>query len=201
MPSQQLEWHGHNDFHKVHVNGVTAWHYGVSALNTTLVGFGERTGNPPMEGALMEFIGLKGRTCGIETTVITEIANYYRDVIHADIPDNYPFVGKECNTTRAGIHADGILKNPEIYNIFDTKKILNRPAGVLITKTSGLAGIAYWINEHYRLKGDKIVDKRSPVVVAIKEWVDKEYENERQNSISDRELEALIAKFNKEGSL
>ena len=112
-----------------------------------------------------------------------------------------PFVGANFNVTRAGIHADGLMKDEEIYNIFDTKKILNRPAGVLITKTSGLAGIAYWINEHYRLKGDQMVDKRSPVVIAIKEWVDKEYENERQNSISDRELETLIAKFNNEGSL
>jgi isopropylmalate/homocitrate/citramalate synthase len=93
------------------------------------------------------------------------------------------------------------MKDEEIYNIFDTKKILNRPAGVLITKTSGLAGIAYWINEHYRLKGDKMVDKRSPVVIAIKEWVDNEYENERQNSISDGELEMLIAKFYKDGTL
>jgi isopropylmalate/homocitrate/citramalate synthase len=113
-----------------------------------------------------------------------------------------PFVGSNFNVTRAGIHADGLMKDEEIYNIFDTKKILNRPAGVLITKTSGLAGIAYWINEHYRLKGDKMVDKRSPLVIALKEWVDEQYEaGERQNSVSDGELEFLIEKFNREGSL
>ena len=190
VPSQQLEWHGHNDFHKVHVNGVTAWHYGVSALNTTLVGFGERTGNPPMEGALMEFIGLKGRTCGIETTVITEIANYYRDVIHADIPDNYPFVGKECNTTRAGIHADGILKNPEIYNIFDTKKILNREIKVMVTDKSGMAGIAQWLNDYIRAQhpDTEEVTKRHPGVRRIYEWVMAEYAQGRTSSISSDEM-------------
>jgi isopropylmalate/homocitrate/citramalate synthase len=54
VPSEQLEWHGHNDFHKVHVNGGTAWLYGCDAVNSTLFGVGERTGNPPLEGAIIE---------------------------------------------------------------------------------------------------------------------------------------------------
>ena len=62
-----------------------------------------------------------------------------------------PFVGRNFNVTRAGIHADGLLKDEEIYNIFNTEKLLDRPAAVAISKTSGLAGIAYWINQNYRL--------------------------------------------------
>ncbi len=62
VPSDRLEWHGHNDFHKVHINGATAWLYGCDALNATLFGFGERTGNPPLEGAVIEYIAIKG-TC------------------------------------------------------------------------------------------------------------------------------------------
>ena len=47
-----------------------------------------------------------------------------------------------------------------------------------------------------------MVDKRSPLVIALKEWVDEQYEaGERQNSVSDGELEFLIEKFNREGSL
>lgn len=37
-------------------------------------------------------------------------------------PPQTPFVGSNFNVTRAGIHADGLLKNEEIYNIFDTGK-------------------------------------------------------------------------------
>ena len=62
VPYDCLEWHGHNDFHKVHVNGASAWLYGCNAVNTTLFGFGERTGNPPLEGAVMEYIRPEGRT-------------------------------------------------------------------------------------------------------------------------------------------
>lgn len=45
VPSEQLEWHGHNDFYKAVVNSATAWLYGCSSVNTTLLGIGERTGN------------------------------------------------------------------------------------------------------------------------------------------------------------
>jgi isopropylmalate/homocitrate/citramalate synthase len=190
IPSQQLEWHGHNDFHKVHVNAVTAWLHGISALNASLIGYGERTGNPPLEGAIIEYIGLKGRNCGIDTRVITEIAEYYREVIKVDIPENYPFVGIECNTTRAGIHADGLLKNPEIYNIFDTQKILNRPIKVMVTDKSGLAGIAQWLNDY--LKENPIdhepISKRHPGVRHIHEWVTEQYAQGRTSSISSDEM-------------
>ena len=132
MPSDRLEWHGHNDFHKVHINGATAWLYGCDALNATLFGFGERTGNPPLEGAIIEYIALKGELCGIQTEVITELADYMRS-IGLPIPDNYPFVGKDFNTTRAGIHAGGLRQDERIYNIFDTARLLNRPPRVAIT--------------------------------------------------------------------
>ena len=94
--------------------------------------------------------------------------------------------------TKAGIHADGLLKDEEIYNIFDTKKILNRSASVLVSKTSGLAGIAYWLNEHYGLEGEDAYTKRDPLVIAMKEGADQEYEEGRQTALSVHELEEKI---------
>ena len=193
VPSEMLEWHGHNDFYKAVANASTAWLYGASAVNCSLLGIGERTGNVPLEAMIMEYASLRGSLDGMDTTVITEIADYFKNEMGYKIPPMTPFVGKNFNVTRAGIHADGLLKDEEIYNIFDTNKILNRPASVSISNTSGLAGIAYWINNNYRLKGDKAIDKKHPLVIAIKEWVDKEYEDGRQTAISDIELENKIA--------
>ncbi|MDA3808982.1 MAG: histone-lysine N-methyltransferase [Spirochaetaceae bacterium] len=190
-PSELLEWHGHNDFHKVHINGGTAWLYGCSALNSSLLGYGERAGNPPLEGAVMEYIGLKGGTDGMDTRVITEIAEYFRNEIKAKITSNYPFVGIDFNTTRAGIHADGLLKNEEIYNIFDTKTILNRPIRVMVTDKSGMAGIAHWLNENITeiVKGQtEAISKRHPGVKYIYEWVMVQYDHGRTTSISSEEL-------------
>ncbi|MBN2190454.1 MAG: histone-lysine N-methyltransferase [Candidatus Aureabacteria bacterium] len=188
VPSELLEWHGHNDFHKVLINSVAAWLYGCSFINGSLLGYGERTGNCPVEAAVIEYMQLKGTSEGMDTSAITDIGNYFRDVINADVPSNYPFVGKTFNTTSAGIHADGVLKNEEIYNIFDTTKILNRPIEIVITDKSGVAGIVHWFNTYIRLKENMKIDKRHPGVKKIFDWVTKQYEEGRITSISPEEL-------------
>ena len=192
VPSEMLEWHGHNDFYKAVSNATTAWLYGASAVNCSLLGIGERTGNVPLEAMVFEYASLRGSMDGMDPTVITEIAEFFRRDIGYDVPDMTPFVGRNFNVTRAGIHADGLMKDEEIYNIFDTKKLLGRPPAVQIGKTSGLAGIAYWINSTFNLSTDQQIDKRDPLVVSMKEWVDKEYEDGRQTILSNKELENMI---------
>ena len=193
VPSEMLEWHGHNDFYKAVPNATCAWLYGAAAVNCSLLGIGERTGNIPLEAMVFEYAALKGTLDGMDTTVITEIADYFKNEIGYKIPPRTPFVGRDFNMTRAGIHADGLLKDEEIYNIFDTKALLGRAAAVTVGKNSGLAGIAYFINQHYDLIGDREVNKHSPLVVKLKEWIDSLYEDERQTMISVEELEEQIA--------
>ena len=192
VPSEQIEWHGHNDFYKAVTNSTTAWLYGASGVNCSLFGIGERTGNTPLEAMVFEYAQLKGTLDGMKPEVITEMAEYYEKEIGYDIPSRTPFVGSAFNVTRAGIHADGLLKNEEIYNIFDTEKILNRPVLVAVSNTSGLAGIAHWINTYFKLKDDKKVDKQSDLVKDVKTWVDAEYETGRVTVITDDELLEVI---------
>jgi len=193
VPSDRLEWHGHNDFNKVHVNGGTAWLYGCDVVNTTLFGFGERTGNPPLESAIFEYIALKGDLCGIDTMVITKLADYMRS-IGLPIPSNYPFAGKAFNTTRAGIHAGGLRQDEQIYNIFDTTKLLGRPPRVAITDKSGADGVAHWLNEFFGIKGDGRINKIR--VHKLARWVIDQYDEEgRLTAISDEELEVKAKEF------
>lgn len=192
VESQYLEWHGHNDFYKAVANASTAWLYGASGVNCSLLGIGERTGNVPLEAMVFEYASLRGSLDGMDPTVITEIADYFRREIGYPIPPMTPFVGRKFNETRAGIHADGLLKDEEIYNIFNTEKLLNRPAKVAVSKTSGLAGIAYWVNQNYCLRGERMLDKHSPLVEQLKEWVDREYESGRTAVMSTEELEDKI---------
>jgi len=195
VPSTQLEWHGHNDFHKGLVNGVAAWMYGCAAVNGALLGFGERTGNTPVEAMLIDYISLTGNGEGIDTAAISEMADYFRREMGFTIPSNYPFVGSEFNSTSAGIHADGMMKNEEIYNIFDTTKILKRPMGVIITDKSGIAGIAHWVNSHLGLDADKKIDKRHPGLAKMNKWVLEQYEQGRTTSISHDELQEKAKKY------
>jgi len=194
VPKEYLEWHGHNDFHKVLINATTAWLYGCASSNGTLIGFGERTGNPPIEGLIIDYISLLGDDNGIETRVITEIANYFADEIGVRIPPNYPFVGAGFNATSAGIHIDGIAKNEEIYNIFDTERILERPMGIIINDKSGAAGIAQWVNNHLRLAANRRVDKRHPGVAKINRIIKEMFQKGRVAGISEEEMSQLTRK-------
>ncbi len=184
IPPEWLEWHGHNDLHKVQINAATAWLYGCSSANSSIFGVGERTGNPPLEAMVVEHAQVKGITEGVNYSAITELAEYARAELGFDIPGNYPLVGADFNVTRAGIHADGLLKNEEIYNCFDTKKLLNRPVNVAITDKTGAAGIKHWIESRYQIE----VAKHDPRVTRIKDRIDAEYAEDRVSAISDEEM-------------
>ncbi len=199
VPSGMIEWHGHNDFYKVVANAATAWLYGSSSVNCSLLGIGERTGNCPLEAMVIEYASLRGTTDGMDLSVITEIARYFEEEIGYEIPPQTPFVGRNFNVTRAGIHADGLLKDEEIYNIFDTAAILNRPATVAVDVHSGLAGIAHWLNTYFRILGtENAISKQDPLIAGVKEMVDREYAMGRNTVMSDHELLEMVEKVNPE---
>ncbi len=196
VPSEQLEWHGHNDFHKALVNGVTAWLYGCTNVNGTLFGFGERTGNTPIEALVIDYLSLTGNATAADTTVIGEIAEFFETELHYSIPHNYPFAGRDFNATSAGVHVDGILKNEEIYNIFDTTHLLNRTVPIVITDKSGRAGVAYWINHNLHLTGtNKAVTKKHPAVGRIYDEIMRAYDHGRTTHFSFEEMQKLVHRF------
>ena len=189
VPGAWLEWHGHNDFHKVLVNGVTAWLYGCGGVNGTLMGFGERTGNAPLEALVIDYISLTGNDEAADPTVITEIAQYFEKELDYRIPDNYPFAGKDFNATSAGIHVDGLAKNEEIY------KILNRSVPIIINDKAGRAGVAYWINQQFNLPPERQVSKKHPAVGQIHTRIMAAYEEGRNTSFSNKEIKNLVRRF------
>jgi isopropylmalate/homocitrate/citramalate synthase len=191
VDSKDLEWHGHNDFNAVVVNSVTAWLYGCSSVNTSLFGIGERTGNCSLESMLFEYAQIRGSMKDMDFKVITELAEYFKKEIGYEINPRTPFVGSDFNVTRAGIHADGLLKDEEIYNIFDSEKIVDRPVLVAVNQYSGHAGIAAWINTFFRLRGSEKIDKRDVRIQHFKDWIDEQYNNGRTSIIGNDELERL----------
>lgn len=195
VPEDLLEWHGHNDFHKGLINAVSAWLYGCSGVNGTLLGIGERTGNTPIEALMIEYMSLRGHADGMDTLAIKDMAEYFEKELGHQIPDNYPLVGRSFNTTSAGVHVDGALKNEEIYNIFDTTSILGRVPGVNITDKSGMAGIAHWINSNIELAREEKVEKSHPAIAKIYDIITEQYDKGRVTAMSDKEMMALVKRY------
>ena len=195
VPASSIEWHGHNDFNSVVVNSTTSWLYGCSSVNSTLFGIGERTGNCPLESMIFEYAQIKGTTKTMNLKIIAEIRDYFENKLGVSISEKMPFVGDDFNVTKAGIHADGMLKNKEIYNSFDTEKILNRPPLIAVNPYSGLAGIAAWVNAYYKLSDENKIGKNDDSILPIKAWIDREYEKGRTASITNEELKGLVSNY------
>ena len=157
------------------------------------------TANAPeihrLRALIIDYVSLKGETNGVDLPVITEIADYFHSIIGYRIPPNYPFVGRDFNVTRAGIHADGLLKDEEIYNIFDTTALLGRPPRVAVDKTSGSAGVAWWINAYFSLDRARQVNKQSDAVKMIAQWIEEQYREGRTTSISDEEMADAVRTY------
>jgi isopropylmalate/homocitrate/citramalate synthase len=189
VPPEALEFHGQNDLDAIIPNALCAWLYGAAANNGTLLGIGERSGNTPIETLLFWLISLTGDLKGIVTTVISEIADYYR-AIGEPVDERLPLVGRNFNVTRAGIHADGLIKDEEIYNPFDTTRLLNRPPGVAITDKSGAAGLLMWLRSNRPDLADG-VSKQDAGLRRLADAVERLYADGRTTSLSDAEVGAL----------
>lgn len=190
VPSAQLEWHGHDDLFKGHACAATAWLYGCAAINSTLLGTGERTGNTPLEAAVAEHVGLTGED-RLDLPVLVEIAAYLRQTCGVPLPAKHPLLGDECFTTRAGVHIDGLLKDPETYLSFDPRTVLGRPIGVVVSDKSGAAGIAWWLNQRRAAHGQDPLAKSDPGVQAMYNALLAQYAAGRVADPSEADLEAL----------
>jgi isopropylmalate/homocitrate/citramalate synthase len=160
-----------------------------------LFGIGERVGNTPLEAMVIEYAQIKGNVKSMNLKVINEIEKYFEKELNYAIPPKTPFVGSEFNVTKAGIHADGLLKDEEIYNSFDTRKILDKAPLVAINSYSGISSIAYWINSFFGLKDNKKIHKNDERLLSIKNKIDEEYENGRTTNISSEEMAILSNEY------
>ena len=100
-------------------------------------------------------------------------------------------MGRDFNTTRAGIHAGGLRADERIYNIFDTTALFGRPPRVAITDKSGVDGVALWVNDFLGLEGGEKLSKIK--VHKVARWVMDQYEvHARMSAITDEELEEQV---------
>lgn len=195
IPGENLEFHPHNDTHLVVANCLAAVLAGCAAINGTLLGKGERTGNAPLEGVLLHLIGLGlvgGQSVGGQPdfTVLGDLNGLY-ERLGQGVPAKYPLYGRDAHRTRAGIHADGLNKFWPMYAPFNVPALLGRPLELSLTRDSGVAGLIFLVKGHT----GRELGKDHPGLRALHERLSADFDAGRQTAVEWEEIADQVGRL------
>jgi homocitrate synthase NifV len=131
-----LEMHMHNDLGMATANALAGVRAGAKGVIGSIGGLGERTGNSAIEEVVMALKHLYSVDLGVDTSRFREVAEYIAQASQRAIPIWKAIIGTNVFAHESGIHADGILKNPDSYEAFSPAEVgLERQ--IVIGKHSG----------------------------------------------------------------
>jgi homocitrate synthase NifV len=132
----EIEMHAHDDLGLATANTLAAARAGATHLNTTVNGLGERAGNAPLEEVVLALGRCHGLETGIDLRNFLSLSHRVACASGRPVPWQKSVVGDGVFTHEAGIHVDGLLKNPANYQSFDPA-IVGRSHRLVLGKHSG----------------------------------------------------------------
>ncbi len=143
----EVEMHTHNDFGMAVANAIAGVHAGANWVNVTVGGLGERAGNAALEEVAMALKYIEGFDLDMDTTRFREVAEYVMKAAGRQIPVWKSVIGTNMFAHESGIHADGVIKNPDTYEVFAPAEVgLERQ--IVIGKHSGSRSLELKFNEY-----------------------------------------------------
>jgi len=136
----EIEMHAHDDLGLATANSLAAALAGATHINTTVNGLGERAGNAPLEEVALGLKKLYGMDTGIDLTHFTALSECVAAASGRPVPWQKSVVGGGVFTHEAGIHVDGLLKDPDNYQGFDPGEV-GRSHKLVVGKHSGAHGV------------------------------------------------------------
>ena len=182
-----ISTHCHNDLGLATANTLAGLRAGARQVEVTINGIGERAGNTALEEVVMALHTRKPFYApiytSIDTTQLVRTSKMVSSMTSMAVQPNKAIVGVNAFAHEAGIHQDGMLKNPLTYEIMRPESVGWNNTNLVLGKHSGRAALAdrlkqmgYDLN---RQELDKIFDK-------FKALCDK------KKVVSDPDLEALL---------
>ncbi|NLZ92930.1 MAG: homocitrate synthase [Firmicutes bacterium] len=160
-----IEMHTHNDFGMATANSLAGIKAGASMVGVTVNGLGERAGNAVLAEVAMALKYLFATDVRIKPYELREISEYVALASGRDLPVNIPIVGTNMFAHESGIHADGVIKHPGTYEVFQPEEVgLQRQ--IIIGKHSGTAAIIAKFKEYGRNLSEKEAEEILPLVRA-----------------------------------
>ncbi|MDP3511447.1 MAG: homocitrate synthase [Sulfuritalea sp.] len=136
----EIEMHAHDDLGMATANTLAAAKAGATHLNTTVNGLGERSGNAPLEEVVLGLHVCHGMDTGIELKGFPEISRRVAIASGRPLPWQKSIVGEGAFTHEAGIHVDGLMKDPANYEGFDPG-LVGRRHRIVLGKHSGARAV------------------------------------------------------------
>jgi len=134
--SLEIEMHAHDDLGLATANTLAACKAGASHVNTTVNGLGERAGNAPLEEVVLGLKKLHGIETGVDLRGFPDLSRRVARASGRTVPWQKSVVGAGAFTHEAGIHVDGLLKNPDNYQGFDPREV-GQAHRIVLGKHSG----------------------------------------------------------------
>ena len=136
----ELEMHAHDDLGLATANTLAACRAGATHVNTTVNGLGERAGNAPLEEVALGLNKLYGMHTGVDLSLFPALSESVARASGRPVCWQKSVVGEGVFTHEAGIHVDGLLKDPDTYQAFDPREV-GRSHKLVVGKHSGAHGI------------------------------------------------------------
>ena len=135
-----LSVHCHNDLGLAVANSLAAIREGAQQVECTINGIGERAGNAALEEIVMAIDVRRSEFdahTGIRTTELYPTSRLLVELTGKDVQVNKPIVGDNAFAHEAGIHQDGVLKNPMTYEIMTPQRVGIPSNKIVMGKHSG----------------------------------------------------------------
>ena len=135
-----LSAHCHDDLGMAVANSLAAIRAGVRQIECTINGIGERAGNASLEEVVVALAVRKdsfGVTTGIRMEELFRTSRMLTEITGAQVAPNKAIVGANAFAHEAGIHQDGIIKNPLTYEIMSPQSVGVPARSLVLGKHSG----------------------------------------------------------------
>lgn len=140
--------HIHNDFGMATANSLAALESGVTVVNTTFGGLGERAGNAPFEEIAFALELLYRRKTGLDLSKTYEVSKRVEELSGVPLGITKPIVGYNAFTHESGIHTDGVIKNTLTYEPIQVEMMRGRQRRFVFGKHTGTRAIETRLAEH-----------------------------------------------------
>ena len=119
----EIEMHAHDDLGLATANTLAAVRAGATHVNTTVHGLGERAGNAALEEVVMGLKHVQGLDCGVDLKRFSALSTLVAQASGKPIAWHKSLVGAGAFTHEAGIHVDGLIKDPLNYQGVDPAEL------------------------------------------------------------------------------